>query len=121
MGLTVLEWYELAEKMTVMEHKKMQKTGDPIIRAALRKIVKFEGGSFGQVKQLFLEGDRQTISAVLSQIEAFYPGRFDAFAYCDGCRKFMLHEYDGPPMKLDELGHWPIFLGVPNKGQLDEA
>jgi hypothetical protein len=121
MGLTISEWYEVAEKMTAVEHMKMQKIGDPIIRTALREIVKHEGGRFGQVKKLFLDGELQTVNLVLSQIEASDPGRFDAFAYCDGCRKFMLHEYDGPPMKLDEFGHWPTFLGVPIEEQVDEA
>ncbi|MBU2767493.1 hypothetical protein HAP94_15245 [Acidithiobacillus ferrivorans] len=121
MGLTTLEWYEVAANMTAMEHEKMQKIGDPITRAALREIVKHESGSFGQVKKRFLDGEVQTVIIVLSQIEASYPGRFDAFAYCEGCRKFMLHEYDGPAMKLDDLGHWPTFLGVPNYGQQDET
>jgi len=115
MGFTLSEWYELADKMSAAEHIRMQKIGDPIFRMALRKIVEQEGGRFGQIKTRFLDGELHIVSLVLSQIEALYPGRFDAFAYCDGCRKFMLHEYDGPPMELGELGHWPTFLGIPDR------
>lgn len=121
MGMTAQEWYAAAEKMTVTEHLRMQKTGDPIIRSALREIVNQEGGKFGQVKKRFLDGEIQTVCLVLAQIEYSHPGRFDAFAHCDGCRKFMLHEYDGPVVNLGHLGHWPTFLGGLGTGRRDEV
>jgi hypothetical protein len=121
MGMTAVEWYAALEKMTATEHIQMQKIGDPIIRSALREIVKLEGGKFGPMKQRFLDGEVKTVCLVLAQVEDAHPGRFDAFAYCDGCRKFMLHEYDGPAVELDPLGHWPPFLDSLGFGGRDEA
>ena len=110
MGITADEWYAIAENMTAAQHVQMQKTGDPIIRTALREIANLEGRKFGSVKQRFLDGEVKTVFLVLGQVEDAHPGRFDAFAYCDGCRKFMLHKYDGPAVELDPRGHWPTFL-----------
>ena len=121
MGMTAQEWYAVAETMSATEHIRMQKTGDPIIRSAVREIGKQDGGKFGQVKKRFLDGEVQTVCRVLSQVEDAHPGRFDAFAYCDGCRKFMLHEYDGPAVELDHLGHWPTFLDSLGFGRRDEV
>ena len=72
MGMTVQEWYAAAEKMTITEHLRMQKAGDPIIRSALREIVNQEGGKFGQVKERFLDGEMQTVCLVLAQIESLW-------------------------------------------------
>lgn len=115
MGLTVQDWYALMDQMTLEEHRKMQKIGDPIVRAALREVAQYENVRFGQAKQMLLENDWPTVCHVLARIEASAPGRFDALAYCDGCRKFGLHAYDGPAVKLDAFGHWPTFMGVPKE------
>ncbi len=105
------EWYQMLEKMTPAEHTQMQKIGNPVMRAALREVARRKDERFGPVKQRFLDGDLSTISSVLSIVETANPGRFDAFAYCDGCHKFMLHEHEGPAnAELGIAGHWPTFL-----------